>query len=80
MNNKEKYYQHIITDLYSKLRVNYRLGLMYHVYNNDSSILGADSFGPPNTFKKYLIEKYGVHESEIDQLWRRYKEKLPRSY
>ena len=85
-NGKEKYINYIVEDLVKKTEIDYEQekitypSLIYTFPNFNSPLLSFYSsllpFLPSNTFSKYLKERYGARDEEIQIIWERYKERI----
>ena len=85
MNKKEKYYNYVVNDLVSKTEIDHgkkriKFPFYYNYISPDPSQYPhlffsfiSSSF---SRFSKHVIERYGVHDEEMEIIWYQYKEKI----
>ena len=78
MNKKEKYINFIIDDLVSKTEIdNERKENSFPYLPSPTKTSVPTIFSlPSRLFSKHVIERYGVHDEEMEIIWYQYKEKI----
>ncbi len=88
MNKKERYYNHIVEDLVKKTEINYEEEIT--PFPSDVIIFPSGYLFPlhslyhheptanyiPLSFIKYVEERYGARDEEVNIIWELYKERM----
>ena len=85
MDKKEKYINYIVEDMIKNTEIDYEQGKIkypstlpfpsyfFPSFTSFSTIL---FYSPLPSFSKYIIERYGIHDNDVDNTWEIYKEKI----
>ena len=85
MDKKEKYINYIVEDMIKNTEIDYEQGkikypstlpfplLIFPLYNYP---LTNSIISPFPSFSKYIIERYGIHDNDVDIIWKLYKGKI----
>ena len=79
MDKKEKYINYVVEDLISNTEIDYdQKKIKYpflspHYFPLSPSFLFFTNNSP---FTKHVIERYGIHDNDVDIIWKLYKERI----
>ena len=81
MNKKEKYINYVVDDMIKKTEIDYDQEKIKYPFS--TSLLFPFISLPPFLFilpspsiSKYVIERYGIHDNDVDIIWKLYKGKI----
>ena len=78
MDKKEKYINFIVDDLVTKTEINYEQGRINFPFSHIPShpFYSLSILFILSPFSKYIKERYGTRDEEINIIWRQYKERI----
>tara|TARA_R110000868_G_scaffold347143_1_gene608239 strand:- start:603 stop:875 length:273 start_codon:yes stop_codon:yes gene_type:complete len=83
MDSKEKYINFIVADLVKKTEIDYEQGKIKYpfflLFLSPSTPIFSSFYLPSyliTSISKYVIERYGIHDNDVDIIWKLYKEKI----
>ena len=80
MNKKEKYINYVVNNLVTQTKIDYDQGKILPPLNFLSPLSLFTTSNPyfflPIHFSKYITERYGIHDEDVDNTWKLYKGKI----
>ena len=78
MDKKEKYINYVVEDLISNTEIDYDQEKIKYPFSPSPSFLPLflQLSSPLTSISKYVIERYGIHENDVDNTWKLYKGKI----
>ena len=81
MDKKEKYINYVVNNLVTQTKIDYDQG---KILPPSHFPLHSFPLSPPPSisslffyyFSKYITERYGIHDNDVDNTWEIYKEKI----
>ena len=78
MDKKEKYINYVVVDMIKNTEIDYdqeKIKSHSSIPSLPLSFLFPFS-SPLFSFSKYVIERYGIHDNDVDIIWKLYKERI----
>jgi len=72
---KEKYINYVVEDLISNTEIDYDQEKIKYPFPH-SYLLFFLPLSPSLSISKYVIERYGIHDNDVDIIWKLYKERI----
>ena len=81
MDKKEKYINYVVNKLVTQTKIDYDQGkILPPFYSSFSLYLFIPPYSYstllPIKFSKHVIERYGIHDNDVDNTWKLYKGKI----
>ena len=79
MDKKEKYINFIVDDMIKKTDIDYDREKIKYPFSSSFSFFFFPFHLPSyliTSISKYVIERYGIHDNDVDIIWKLYKGKI----
>ena len=79
MDKKERYINFIVDDMIKKTDIDYEQGKIKYPFSSSFSFFFFPFHLPSyliTSISKYVIERYGIHDNDVDIIWKLYKGKI----